>query len=277
MHDNNNVIDAIHGYWKHKLFVSYMRLRHHPLKTRTSKAFKKLLGLDDVIAFTSSGVCLSLNPVDYVQLELLRNGVFEPKTIELLKKLLPSSGTFLDVGGHIGCFALEAANAMESGQVIVVEPNPKTFTYLLKNIELNKFRNIIPILAAASNRNSILKMKLPPVNNWGMSRESLSSDDEFTYYVVSHKLSDLLCGMNINHVDVMKIDVEGHEIEALEGLFNYCQPANIIFEFVPEAFKYSYKLLEFVTANGYRIYNVLGSEYKLGDVIPEQNLWARRD
>ena len=58
----------------------------------------------------------------------------------------------MDIGTHIGYYSLLAAKLMEnSGKVYAFEPEPYNYNILTKNIEINGYRNIIPIKKAVSN------------------------------------------------------------------------------------------------------------------------------
>lgn len=65
---------------------------------------------------------------------------FEPRRDEM----------FIDIGAHIGKYALRVAKIVgDEGMVLAVEPHPINYQTLVRNIELNKIRNVIPINLAA--------------------------------------------------------------------------------------------------------------------------------
>jgi FkbM family methyltransferase len=264
---------------RHKLFVKYLRMGHHPGKIKLLKLLKKLLVLDDIRSLTNSGIEMSLNYGEYVQDHILLYGNYEINTIALLKKILKPGDTFLDVGGHVGQYALEAAQIVgSSGKVISIEPNPRTFSYLLKNIRLNGFGTIIPILGAASNSIGLVGMQLPPDNNWGTSREAPNVEN-IEYYTIAIRLDELLHQLNVTKIDVMKIDVEGAELKVLEGLFEsgYFVPRHILFEYIPEHFKESVKVAQYLLSKEYELFNVSEDAFDIGstDSLLEENVWAR--
>ncbi len=112
------------------------------------KFLKSLLRIENVIFRTSSDVIMRLNPSVLVQYQILKEGAYEAASLDLVSRLLRNAKCFVDVGGHVGQYELTAARVMgRNGAVIVVEPNPRTFTYLLRNIELNGFENTAAIWA----------------------------------------------------------------------------------------------------------------------------------
>ena len=74
------------------------------------------------------------------------------------------------------------------------------------------------------------------------------------------------------------MDIEGHELEALEGLFfgEAFRPRHLLVEFVPDAFAYGYALPAYLRERGYELFTVLGEPYDGKAHVPEGNLWARR-
>lgn len=265
--------------WRHRLVAAYLAARHHRFKTTAANALRSLLRVKEVYYQAPSGARYLLNPRDYLQDQMLRYGASEPATMAAMARLLRPGAVVVDVGGHIGQYAIEAAMVVgDNGLVISFEPNPKTFGYLQRNIGLNGLRNTFPILAAASDGPHLIEMMNPPETNWGMSQTKQSADARGDYWVPGVRICDVLTSFNVTSVDLLKMDVEGAELEALAGLFCGCRirPANLIFEFVPKAFKYGQKLPDFVRANGYEIFTITGDAYGGEDEVPECNLWARR-
>ena len=125
---------------------------------------------------------------------------------------------FLDVGAHIGKYALQVAKIVgEKGLVIAIEPMPENYDALLQNIWLNKLENIIPLNIAAWNTESDLKLFIGDKNG----RNSLKNNRGLGYVEVKTKVLDkVLKKLNVNQVDWIKIDVEGAEYEVLQGLGN---------------------------------------------------------
>ncbi len=264
--------------WRHKLAAAYLAARHHRFKTTAVKILRWFLGLKEIYYQAPSGARYLLNPKDYLQDQMLRHGASEPATMAAMTRLLRLGAVFVDVGGHIGQFTIEAALVVgESGLVLAFEPNPRTFSYLKRNVRLNGLRNTFLVLAAASDEPKIIAMADPPEDNWGMSQARQSAGAKGDYWVAGTRISDVLRSFNVASVDLLKMDVEGGELEALAGLFGDggCRPENMIIEYVPKAFKYGHRLPEYLRENGYEVFTMTGKPYGGEDEVPECNLWAR--
>lgn len=264
------------------LYLWYLRTPPHFLKNRLLSLLRRALFLKRVHFVSPTGVRMELDPSDYVQIMILHGGAYEPNTLALVRRLLPAGGTFIDVGGHVGQYALEAARCVSSqGRVVAVEPNPRTFLHLHRNITLNGFGNIMPVVGAVAAGPGFINMQFPREDNWGESREA-ESDAAAAYRIASFSLEAMLDDLGIGHVDVVKIDVEGHEIKVLQGLLEGGRnvPANIIVEHLPGHFSQSLLVPSYLKKMGYALYDIDGRTIDFESdpraVLPEDNLWARR-
>jgi FkbM family methyltransferase len=270
---------SLHRSWRHRLFCGYLGAREHRFKTTVAALLRRVLALDRVLMEAASGARYCLDPSDYVQDQILRYGSSEPQSLALVRSQLRPGGVFLDVGGHVGQYAIEAAMVVgEAGRVVVFEPNPKAFLFLKKNVALNALKNVDLVLAAATSHPSTIGMIDPPAGNWGMSRQRTRDGSAEDYRVAGLRIADALCDMGVQFVDMVKMDVEGHELEALEGLFRdrVFRPNDLLVEFVPDVFEYGFALPAYLKRNGYELFTVLGELYTGGARVPEGNLWARR-
>jgi len=139
---------------------------------------------------------------------------WEPELAELFE--LEEGMVFLDVGAHIGKYAVRAAVKVgDSGRVVAVEPDRDNFQLLVKNIALNGLRNCIPLrIAAYSSEGEITLFKGPS------SAEHSTSEDfgKGSYKVRARVLDNVLKEIGVAGLDLIKIDVEGAEIDVLRGL-----------------------------------------------------------
>jgi len=168
------------------------------------------------ILTTIHGVRLLIDPsVDKgVELSLFETGTYEKGTIQLLNDFLKPGSTFLDIGANIGLMSAIASQYVgEEGTVYAIEANPKTIEILQHNLALNQCENVevFPVALGSTNGNALL------YENWDVNRGGaslLAQDDQDGVEVPVWKLDTLLEGATI---DVLKIDVEGFELEVLQG------------------------------------------------------------
>tara|TARA_Y100000739_G_C20606990_1_gene466182 strand:+ start:859 stop:1200 length:342 start_codon:yes stop_codon:yes gene_type:complete len=79
------------------------------------------------------------------------DGMIEPHLTWAIHELLPENGSFVDCGANIGLFGIQAA-IIKQARVLFLEPHPRLYKSILKNIELNSFsKKISTVNAAASN------------------------------------------------------------------------------------------------------------------------------
>lgn len=179
---------------------------------------------------TIHGVQLLIDPsVDKgVELSLYQTGTYEKGTIQLLTELLKPGSTFLDIGANIGLMSAIASPLVgPGGKVLAVEANPKTLDILRHNLALNRCKNveIFPVALGSENGRATL------YENWDVNRGGaslLSQGDSQGIEVPVWRLDDILGDVA---VDVLKIDVEGFELEVLKGgveLLKSQQPVLII-------------------------------------------------
>jgi FkbM family methyltransferase len=154
---------------------------------------------------------------------------FVPREKELLPHLRMRKGeTFVDVGANVGYYSLKLAqdHANDGVRIIAIEAHPENFKALNKNIELNNFVCITTINKAVSNHKGTATLydRVDTRNRIRSEFYSLSTDyihdlnfvpmDGGTVQVGCDTLDNIL---EEKRVDVMKIDIEGGEVSALEG------------------------------------------------------------
>lgn len=153
---------------------------------------------------------------------------WEKRYYYLLKKYVPSSSTILDVGANIGITALAASSAVHDVDVIAFEPAPSVFEILKENIAQNSASNITPICSAVGNK-SVDHISFNENSAWGgvnSTGEASPSDprcitlDEF---VIGWSAQN-----SVKPIKFVKIDVEGFELEVLEGMENLINAINPI-------------------------------------------------
>ena len=154
---------------------------------------------------------------------------FVPREKELLPHLRMRKGeTFVDVGANVGYYSLKLAQdyANDGVRIIAIEAHPENFKALNKNIELNNFACVISINKAVSSHKGIATLydRVDTKNRIRSEFYSLSTDyihdlnfvptDGGSVQVECDTLDNIL---EEKRVDIMKIDIEGGEVSALEG------------------------------------------------------------
>jgi FkbM family methyltransferase len=121
----------------------------------------------------------------------------------------------LDVGANIGVYTLKMAKkAGCKGFVISAEPEDENFLFLQKNIAINELENVIPVKAALSDFEGKGTLFLSAS---GSGEHSLVSKSENKIEVPVFSVEGLMRRLKIESLDLMKIDVEGAEIQVLKG------------------------------------------------------------
>jgi FkbM family methyltransferase len=155
--------------------------------------------------------------------------VHEESTTQLFKKVVKEGDVIVDLGANLGYFTLLAAKLTgKKGRVYSFEPEPRNYNYLLKNIELNGYDNIVASQKAVSNKHGKVKLYICPydsghhtINQYG-GIEAYKHDPVYNNATVDFVevetvvLDDFLEDME--QVDVVKMDVEGAEMLALSGM-----------------------------------------------------------
>ena len=164
---------------------------------------------------TREGFQLHVDPDDQmVSRKLQRNGFYEPGTVREIKRLKPGS-KFLDAGAHIGYFSMIAVRAVGPiGSVVAYEPNPQSFAFLERNIKEWGAANVFAQQAALSDKSGKGKLYLHPTNT-GDCRTYPCKGHPKEVEVLLHRADDLWDRMKF---DLIKIDVQGWEIRALQGM-----------------------------------------------------------
>jgi FkbM family methyltransferase len=146
----------------------------------------------------------------------LRKGRVEPFTVQLFRDFVKPGMVVADVGAYLGYYTLLAARATGStGKLHAFECNPVNHRFLLHNLRLNGLRgNIVSSPAAVTDRLGVLPFF---VRGWDLSEGSLWQESD-ARRAVEVRTTTLDREVGGQRVDVVKMDIEGGEPRALEGM-----------------------------------------------------------
>jgi FkbM family methyltransferase len=145
---------------------------------------------------------------------------FDPEELRILKSRLKDGFTFVDVGANIGGYSLWVASlAGPTARVLAIEPQPDVFDRLTYNIGLNPYGTVKAIACAIADKPGDLTLFLDPRNSGESSVKVVASSQARTIRVPATTLLDLLGKERVDHLDAIKLDVEGAEDIVLEPFF----------------------------------------------------------
>ena len=145
------------------------------------------------------------------------SGMYEPETSEALRRLVQHGMAVVDVGAHIGYHTLLLADLVgPAGRVYALEPDPHHCAWLRRNVAENGFTQVKVLQIAASNQNG--KISFFSDKQSGESRLSIPAPQMVEVSVEAVRLDELFAGFGWPPVDLVKMDIEGHEASALEGM-----------------------------------------------------------
>jgi FkbM family methyltransferase len=166
---------------------------------------------------------MAVVPREMMNKALFLYGMFEISETRLVQALLRPGMTFVDVGANIGYYTLLAARAVGAqGRVHAFEPNAAVRQRLETNVALNQLGNIQvhgQAVARASGEVRFYASALP--ENDGISSifpgDGRASEGAVVPAVSLDDFEGRLTSGGGRPIDLLKIDVEGAEIEVFEG------------------------------------------------------------
>jgi FkbM family methyltransferase len=165
---------------------------------------------------------------------------------ELLR--LDRCASVIDVGANIGVTAVTSSRAVAGGRVLALEPSPTAFADLVRSLNASGCANCVPLCVAAGN---------PPATPWWsfgrrkratahflqrdfVGGEVMAKKSPETIEVPLISLDDLVQEKGWDRVDLIKIDVDGPELDVLLGARNVLRRhrPRVVMEFSPYTLSY---------------------------------------
>jgi FkbM family methyltransferase len=174
-----------------------------------------------------------------VGFQLLELGRYDPDEVNLLLRVLDlrrqcyGDGVMaIDCGANVGVHTIEWAKHMTGwGGVLAIEAQERIYYALAGNIALNNCFNARAVHAAVSDRAGTMKIPVPnyfKAASFGSLELKQRPGNEFIGQAIDYSESSMvevrtinLDSLNLKRADLIKIDIEGMEMDALAGAVNY--------------------------------------------------------
>ena len=173
------------------------------------------------IVINKYGQKMFIEAGDFIGKKIVKHGIYDGETIDLIQKVvtLSQAQVMLDVGANIGNHSLAFSTFAE--KVFSFEPGEKAFNLLSRNININQLNNVTVFNFGLSNHDQ--QTTLYTENSGNLGESSLYKhnlvDKEFIENTVTLKRGDAFAHEHeLSQLDFIKVDVEGHEREVIEGL-----------------------------------------------------------
>ena len=202
------------------------------------------------------------NAIEIDTNETIGNSIYNTRIYDLalsetLWRLIEPGNFVLDIGANIGFItSLCSYKTGPQGKVWAFEPNPLILNRLKKNIGNNHYPNTIlyPFALSDSNKEGYLELPEMFSYNQGVAFIKNGSHSTNAIKIDLRKLDDMIAPGTL--INVLKMDVEGHELTVLKGaeqLIENKQITHIVYE---DHNPYPSKLASFLVSKGYTIYRI---------------------
>ena len=201
-----------------------------------------------------------------IENETFWNGLFnsfESDTGWIWKELCKCSNTIIDIGANTGIYSMVAKTINPQSKVYAFEPSIHCYNKLVYNNTLNNF-DIICEQIALSNINGEQTFYDTPDSNEtaaSLNPEKLKNWDEYEgdiceYKVNTQTFTNYIENNKISSIDLIKMDIEMHEPEAIAGFGKYLLEYKpiVIIEVLSDAV--AEKLNALIDSNDFILFNL---------------------
>jgi len=200
----------------------------------TLKGFKLIIG---AAAGSGKGVSILFN-------------LSEPERLKIVKNLISKNFVCFDIGANIGIYSLLFSRY--SKLVYAFEPLPRNLSFLQRMLQLNKVKNVIIVPSAVADKNGESMFKA--ASNVAEGRLDASG----TQRVTTISLDSFIKKKKV-YPNLLKIDIEGAELLALEGARNYLSKSKPIIIIETHGDLVKQKCFKFLEQIGYTDFNPIYS------------------
>ncbi len=173
-----------------------------------------------VISTLRFGIRMRLDITEYLQAHLYVFGDYELPTIRFLRSVLTPGSVCLDVGAQMGYLTLAMATAANRQTIVhSFEPEDQNAARFRENISLNDLSNVTLHQTAVSTVDGVMKLYLSNDRNAGTHSTLYIESNVSTEFIEipSVRLDSFIQQESLPTVDLVKIDVEGAEVDVIEG------------------------------------------------------------
>lgn len=210
--------------------------------------------------YSMAGLAVTHDIRNAAQWHSFIHGSYQAGVREFMLRFSGPESIVVDIGANVGIFTLPLAARMTTGRVYAFEPNPTVLTHLEKGIIDNGLQHrAVPIAVAlgALDGDATLLVPKEGVGSATIASGNATTADE-TLSVKVLRFDNWWQDIGKPPVDVVKIDVEGHEPEVLEGMHELLQLQRtvLIIEISPDWFDAA-TLLTNLRQQGYELFHIL--------------------
>ena len=177
----------------------------------------------------------------WVSRHLSEEGIWEPLETEIVKRRVQAGDVALDLGANIGYYTLLLSQLVGNrGHVFSFEPDPTNYALLSENVALNGCQNVTLVNAAVSDAPGRLPLHLSNDDNRGDHRLFGRPDEDRSSVMVEVIQLDQYLADHQRVVDFVKLDIqgaEGHALEGMRALIRHNRDIELLLEFWPEGLR----------------------------------------
>ena len=203
------------------------------------------------------------NDCPYTLNKIANNELFdEPNSLKIWIALSKNSKSIFDLGSHVGIYSIVSSICNIDSKIICVEPNPIVYSRLLCNLFINKSSNTYPVFGILSNskQNNLTKFNYKNNKDYLSTAGTLvnQNNKNFTsYFAKNFNIIDIIKSNNITSIDLIKMDVEGAEIENLKIIENLINKnTKILIEVLQDNFELKEYIISFARKFKFKIFSV---------------------
>tara|TARA_B100000989_G_C19474442_1_gene442239 strand:- start:231 stop:1043 length:813 start_codon:yes stop_codon:yes gene_type:complete len=170
-------------------------------------------------------------PGEHLGQAIIKDGSYESGVIKSVKEFVSKKNQqnsdihLVDVGANIGTHTVGFADIYKSA--VSYEPNPIISNLLEVNISINKIKNVTVRKIALSDIRQNMILNVPQENHGNASLQKMHSDESFELQTSTID-NELLGKYSSGNLILLKIDVEGHELEVIKGGKEFLLKHNVI-------------------------------------------------
>jgi len=206
---------------------------------------------------------------------------YEAFETSLIEQIARPGMTVVDIGANIGYYTLILASRVgKMGKVYAIEPEPTNMMLLQRNIQLNRLSNVVCEQTAVLDYEGQVTLYLSDINHGDHRVFDAADDDRFNAGTPRNQISvrtivlDRYLANVGAQVDLVKMDIQGAEMLALDGMVNTLSNPNLVLfcEFWPYALRQTHnepsKFLESLKQLGFEIFEIIEANQTVIPVNP---------